>query len=67
MGDFPDGRARYIASSVVIVIVMIAAALAAAVLYGAGAAAEQRQAAKAHADVLDRWVRSVVHAEGGAL
>ena len=47
MGDFPDGPARYIASSVVIVIVMIAAALAAAVLYGAGAAAEQRQAAEA--------------------
>jgi len=47
MGDFPDGCARYIASSVVIVIVMITAALAAAVLYGAGAAAEQRQAAEA--------------------
>lgn len=26
----------------------------------------ERQAAKAHTDVLDRWVRSVVHAEGGA-
>ena len=47
MGDFPDGPARYIASSVVIVMVMITAALVAAVLYGAGAAAEQRQAAEA--------------------